>query len=306
MQHLQVTVGLEPDAPLAHLEAMVKGLRVATDVAYQVETNRVRHLATEQMKFPTNEELFAALDRWQSEGGEAHEGSPIYRAERQVNARKLLRQTFSFPREVVYGLSQTGYDRVFSASLPVVGQVGLDVLDPVLYDALVADQVARLMPGRVDIRGLRYGSPLWAWLVGKTTAEKTASTTVKVFEVARDYGPKRREAKADAVVAEATVGHRIAESALDVDIKAEKLREARLKNERLELENASRRMSLGAQQRRQWLVDEAIRQGRLDIADAIDALSDGDVQALAGLGSQRLQIEERHEPDDLSEESGGT
>ncbi|WP_261876716.1 hypothetical protein [Mycobacterium marinum] len=305
MQHLQVTVELEPDAPLAQLEAVVKGLRVATDVAYQAETNRVRRLATEQMKFPTDDELLAALERWHSEGGEDHERSPIYRAVRQVDARKLMRGRLKIPRDVIYGLSQTGYDRVFSASLPVVGQIGLHVLDPILYDALVADQVARLMPGRVDIRGLHYGSPLWAWLIGKTTAEKTASTTVKVFEVARDYGPRRREAKADAVVAEATVGHRIADSALDIDIKAEKLREARLKNERLELENASRRMSLGAQQRRQWLIDEAIRLGRLDIADAIDALGDGDVQALGGLGNQPLQIEERHEPDDLCEQQGG-
>lgn len=197
-----------------------------------------------------------------------------------------------------YTLSQAGFDRIASTPFPVIGPVGLDVLDPILYDALVADEVARLLPGRVGIRGLRYGSPLWAWLFGKSSAEKTISTTTKVLEVARDYGSKRKEGKADAAVAEATVGHRIAGSALDVELKAEQLREARLRNERLELENASRRVSLGNEQRRQWLIDEAIQRGQLDIAEAIRALSDGDVQALAGVGNQQLQIEQRQEPDD--------
>ena len=96
-----------------------------------------------------------------------------------------------------------------------------------------------------------------------------------MLEVARDYGPRRKEAKADAAVAEATVGHKVAQSALDVALKEEQLREARLKNERLELENASRRVTLGAEQRRQLLIDRAIQDGKLDIADAIRALPPG-------------------------------
>lgn len=67
---------------------------------------------------------------------------------------------------------------------------------------------------------------------------KTVSTTVEVIEHARDFGPMRTMAKADATVAEAIVGNRIADSDLDVALKREQLVEARLRNERLALEVA--------------------------------------------------------------------
>ncbi len=313
MRLLTVSTDLGPDATLAQIEATVKGLRVATDVAFEAETNRVRRTAMERMKFPTDDELRSALERLPSQ---REEESPYYRAHRQLAAREFsLSEGRGFPPELWFdywyrrrrsskddpffqSLSKAGYDRITSTPFPAVGPVGLDVIDPILYDALVADEVARLMPGRVGVSSLRYGSPFWAWLFGKTTAEKTVSTTVKVLEIARDYGPKRKEAKADAAVAEATVGHKVAESALDVALKGEKLREARLRNERLELENASRRVTLGAEQRRQLLIDWAIQHREMDIADAIRALTPGEAQALAELGHQPLQIEERQEPDE--------
>ncbi|MEY8017475.1 hypothetical protein [Mycobacterium servetii] len=233
MQLLTVTADLGPDATLAQLESTVKGLRVATDVAYDAESSRARRTAMERMKFPTDDELRSALDRLPSEGGEE---SPYLRVQRQLSAREFaLNEGRGFPPDLWFdywyrrrrsskddpffeSLSKAGYDRITNTPFPAIGPVGLDVIDPILYDALVADEVARLMPGRVGIRSLRYGSPFWAWLFGKATAEKTVSTTVKVLEVARDYGPKRKEAKADAAVAEATVGHKVAQSALDVGV----------------------------------------------------------------------------------------
>jgi len=41
-------------------------------------------------------------------------------------------------------LSDAGYDRLTGIGSPFLGVVGLDVLDPILYDALVADELARL------------------------------------------------------------------------------------------------------------------------------------------------------------------
>ena len=86
-------------------------------------------------------------------------------------------------------LSDAGYDRLTGTGFPFFGAVALDVLDPVLYDALVADGLASLLPEAVSVRTLRYENPFWASLFGKGRAEGTVSTAVQVLEVARDYGP---------------------------------------------------------------------------------------------------------------------
>src|SRR5205807_307579 len=109
--------------------------------------------------------------------------------------------------------------------------------------------------------------------------EESVSTTVQVIEVVRDYKAKRAMAQADAAVVEATVPNRIAESDLDVALKQEELREALLRNERHELENAALRNALGPDEQRRRLVEGALRLRRIDIADAIRALGADDVQA---------------------------
>jgi hypothetical protein len=59
-------------------------------------------------------------------------------------------------------LSKAGYDRVTSAPFPMIGPVGLDVIDPILYDALVADELARLVPNRIGVQGdCKVGSCGW-------------------------------------------------------------------------------------------------------------------------------------------------
>jgi hypothetical protein len=193
--------------------------------------------------------------------------------------------------------SDAGYDRLIGTGFPIVGGVGLDVLDPVPYDALVADELGRSLPEEIGIRTLHYENPFFAALFGKGRAENTLSTAAEVIEIARDFGPKRTIAKADAAVAEATVNNRIMDSDLDVALKREQLKEARLRNEHLGLENIQLIQALNADQQRRMLVERAISRGQLDIADALQALSPGDVQALGELGRRNLEVETRWEQD---------
>lgn len=308
---LDILTDVGSGATPAQLEEIVRGVRVATDVAYDAEARRVRRAVSEQMKYPTDTELRSALDRLP----EGSEQSPRYRAGRQLAARDFLQREGRSPPEIWFeylnlrpgdaklsssfrAWSDAGYDRLIGIGFPFLGAAGLDVLDPVLYDALVADELARLTPEPVGVRSLRYENPFWATLFGKGSAEKTVSTAVEVIEVARDFGPKRKMAKADAAVAEATVENRIAESDLDLELKREKLTEARLRNERLVLENARFAQALSADQQRRSLIEQAERRGQLDIADAIRALDPGDAQALGELGRRPLEIEQRKEQDD--------
>ncbi|MGH9043516.1 MAG: hypothetical protein ACRDVP_01510 [Acidimicrobiales bacterium] len=268
------------------------------------------------MKYPTDAELRSALDRLPR----GDELSPRYRAERQLAARDYLaNEGRRFPPDIWFeyfyrrnqrdrevsssfrALSDAGYDRLIGTGFPFFGGVGLDVLDPVLYDALVADELARSLPEEVGVRTLRYENPFLAALFGKGRAEKTISTAVEVIEVARDFGPKRTIAKADAVVAEATIEDRITQSDLDVALKEERLVEARLRNERLALENAQLVQALDTDQQRRMLIDRAIRRGQIDIADALRALNPGDTQALGALGRRQLEVETHWEQDDESE-----
>lgn len=298
------------------LEGTVRGIRIAGDVAHDAEGRRVRRGVSERMKYPTDAELRSALDRLPR----GDERSPRYRAERQLAARDYLwsegrrflpdmwfeyfdrrsQRDAELPSSF-RALSDAGYDRVIGAGFPFPGGVGLDVLDPGLYDALIADELARSLPEELSIRTLRYENPFFAALFGKRRAEKTVSTAVEVIEVARDFGPKRTIGKAAAAVAEASVDNRIAESDLDVALKREQLIEARLRNERRALENARLEQALDADQQCRTLINRAIRRGQIDIADALRALDQGDVRALGELGRRPLEVEARSEPDDESD-----
>jgi hypothetical protein len=305
---LDVSTKLGPGAALAQIEEVVRGVRVAADVAYDAEARRVRRAVSERMKYPTDTELQTALDRLP--GGE--EG-PRYRAQRQLAARKNLRRELEerppwdwpyFYRgrrgpdsRLFQSLSDSGYSR-FIDGFAFPGGTGLDVLDPVLYDALVADELARSLPERVGVRSLGYSNPFWASLFGKANAEKTVSSTAQVLEVVRDYGSKRKMAKADAAVAEATIQNRIDESDLDVELKRQRLIEAQLRNERLAIENARLAEGLSADQQRRRLSEQAASRGELDMADTLRELDVGDALALAALGSRPLEIGQHREQDD--------
>lgn len=127
------------------------------------------------------------------------------------------------------------------------------------------------------------------------------STAVEVIEVARDFGPKRTMAKADAAVAQATVPDRIADSRIDTLLKVEELRQAQLRTKLLEQEVADRRQALSPEDLRRVLVDRAIRRGQLDVADALRALDASDLPALGQLGQRSLEFIERSEPDEDAE-----
>jgi hypothetical protein len=306
MQVLDISTDLGPSARPANLEALGRGIRVTSDVAQDAESRRVRRGASERMRYPTDTELRSALDRLPR----GDEQSPRYRAKRQLAARDYLSvEGRRFPPDLwfeyfyrrnqrdielsssFHALSDAGYDRLIGTGFPFFGGVGLDVLDPVLYDSLIADELARALPEEIRIRTLRYENPFLAALFGKGRAEKTVSTAVEVIEVARDFGPKRTVAKADAAVAEATVEDRITESELDVALKREQVVEARLRNERLALENEQLAQALDADQQRRILVDRAIRRGQIDIADALRVLNPGDALALGELGRRQLELE---------------
>jgi hypothetical protein len=305
MQVLDISTDLGPSVPLAHLEQLVRGIRVAADVAQDADTRRVRRAISERMKYPTDAELRAALERLPY----GEQGTDLG-IERQLAARDYIRHTarelplWRWREPDDYGspaqsrdLADAGYDRLLSSGFPF-SAIALDILDSALYETLVADEVTRSLPGAVAVRTLRYANPFLASLFGKESAAKTVSTTVEVIEVARDFGPKRAMAKAEAAVAKATVENRIVESDIDVAIKQEQLVEARLRNRRLALENARIAQAIDAEQQHRILVERAMQQGQVDIADAIRALDTGDAKALGDLGHRPLEIEEYSEADD--------
>jgi hypothetical protein len=319
MRVLDIRTDLGPGARPSHLEEIIRGIRVAADVAYDAESRRARRTATEQMKYPTDRELQRARGRFggndEQDLGGVDEQDLRLRIEAQLAARDFLRtrgflwkRDRPYPPEYAYEdlilnsrsreLANAGYDRLTAVGTPFSSATGLEVLDPVLYGALVADELARSMPEPVGVRSLRYENPFWTSLFGKGAAEQTVSTTAQLIEVVRDFGPKRTTAKADAAVAEATVDNRIAESDLDVALKEQELIRARLLNERIALENERAAQALSADQQRRRLVEEATRHGQLDIADALRTLSLADAQALSELGHRRLEIEEHSEADD--------
>lgn len=313
MRMLDITAEIGPGAPPARLEALVRGVRVAVDVARDADTKRIRRIAEEQMKFPTDGELQAAIERFPP----GSELSPRYRAERQLEARERLREEVMHgPPELWFdwfyrrgrqrlgkldfALRDAGFERLLSAApIPIFpGAVGLDALDPLLYQALVADSVARLMPGEVGVRQLRYENPFFNRLFGKGTAEETISTAAQVIETVSTLGSTRKMARADADVAERTVDQRVEDSGLDVQLKRLKVEREREALVADQIANARAAEALQADRRQRAIVEAAMRRGLLDIADVLQALDASDASALGELGQQHLELEEHYERDD--------
>ena len=133
---LDVSTDLGPAATLAELEEVIRSLRIAADVAYDAEVQRVRRTVTRRMKYPTNSELVSARDRFP----EGDEEGPRYRARRQLAARDFLRREGSeLPYDIPFvdqswrrktglpsfqALSDTGYDRLIATGFPFAGTAG--------------------------------------------------------------------------------------------------------------------------------------------------------------------------------------
>lgn len=293
----------------------MRGVRVAADVGQDAELRQLRRTVAEQMKFPTDGELAQASERLSPEGAE--EG-PRYRARRHIDARRQMREDirggppewwFDYyyrvrPRgkgenPAALNFLSTGYERLLDSSpFPILANTaGIDVIDPVLYQALVADVLARLAPGAVGVRELRYENPFFQRLFGKGTAEQTISATAQVIETVGTIGSTRKIAKADAAVAEATVRDRIEASDLEVErqrIELEREKQALLAA-RIANARAIERLNVDRVQRA--LSEAALRDGRVDIADAIQALDPADAAALGELVIQPLELEVQYEQD---------
>src|SRR6266849_3067665 len=63
MNVLEITVDLGPGASPVLVETLVRGVRVVADVGRDATLRRIRRAATEQMKFPTDDELVRAVER---------------------------------------------------------------------------------------------------------------------------------------------------------------------------------------------------------------------------------------------------
>lgn len=317
---LDISVDLGPGASPAQLESVVRGIRVAVDVGREAELGRIRRTAAEQMKFPTDEELASITDRsFQDNDG------PAFRARRLLEVRASLAEVtrtywrdYPFvevpPRhELLSDLRGTGYERlVYSGALwPAVLSAGLDVIDPALYQALVADRVRELMPDEVVVRRLAYRNPVTAGITAGEAAgalEKAAG----VIDTSATLRSRMRIKRAEADVAGATVHDRIEESGLRVELLREQVREAHLQNdirsekrlqeqiktelmlqdlEAKQIQNSRDREALNAQDKQRILYDRFTSEGQLDEADAVRALPPGDAAALVDLGLRQPELE---------------
>jgi hypothetical protein len=269
----------------------------------------------EQMKNPTDAELQSAVERF----GPGDERSPYHHAKLQLEVRAQFRNdaremppdywfdySYHLRRRLSakFGLAQNAeFERLLSsAPFPMSWGGGLEVLDPVLYNALVADALARGAPGGVIVSELRYSNPFFERLIGKGTSEKTVTTAAEVLKTVVTIGSTRKIAKAEATVAEGTVEHRIKDKKLDLELKH---LEIELKKEKLIAERIANVSAFGefdAKRRQRAIADAAIERGQPDIADAVRELDPSDAAALGELGLRHLELEEHYERDDPEDE----
>ena len=125
-----------------------------------------------------------------------------------------------------------------------------------------------------------------------------------MIETVATVGSRRKIKKVEAQVAEATVAEQIEDAQLDIEIRREQLRAARIANDiaeqehlRMKLENAKALSELDALRQRQDLVGHFAAAGKLDGADAVAALSTGDLEALLVFARHTPELTEREGPD---------
>lgn len=319
MHVLEITVDLGAGASPALVETMVRGVRVVADVGRKAALRRVRRVATEQMKYPTDEELSAASERLPGDD----EAGLGYRAARLYEVRRALAEEvrglppkywFDYwyrarrrPGSIESRLAATGYERALAGALaPWLAStaVGLDVVDPDLYQALVADQIARLEPSEITVRAISYRNPLAETMTAVGAGTEALSKGAGVIETLATLGPRRRIKKAEAQFAESTIADHIEAAKLDTELKREALRQARLTNDIAEqeliakrIENAAAIRSLAAVEKQESLAARLRAAGQLDEADVVQALESGDADALFELATRDPNLTLSEEPD---------
>lgn len=318
MRVLEITVDLGPGVSPSLVETLVRGVRVAADVGRDATLQRVRRVATEQMKYPTDQELSAASELL-PEGGQTDLRD---RAARLAEARQALAEVLGWPLYRGPGPSESierrlvamGYERAL-AGAPVPwaagGAFGLDVIDPDLYQALVAAQIARLAPSEITVREISYRNPLVEALAAVGTGSEALSKAGGAIETLATLGPRRRIKRAEAEVAESTLDDRIEATRLDTDLKREAVRQARLANDIAEEELVARRIqnatairALAAAEKREALAARLRAAGKLDEADVIEALEPGDADALLDLATRGPNVIVSEEPDPEPDRQG--
>ncbi len=215
MDVLEITVDLGPGASPVLVETLVRGVRVVSDVGRAATLRRIRRAATEQMKFPTDDELALAAERL-PDGSEL---SPRYRADNLRRARRNLAENArEVPPELFFdywyrrgrrpgipsGLLAAGYERALAGSplpWPAGAAVGLDVVDPDLYQALVADQIARLAPTAITVREIRYRNPFAETMTAVGTGTQALTKGAGALETLATLGSRRKIKKTEARVA---------------------------------------------------------------------------------------------------------
>jgi hypothetical protein len=145
-------------------------------------------------------------------------------------------------------------------------------------------------------------------IAGAGAAEKVIKTTAGVMETAATLGSRRKMKKADAQVAEATIDARIEQSRLDVALKQQEVRRARIQNDLAEEELLAKRIqnlqslqALTPSASQKLLVEHFVASGQLDQADAIAALHSADAVALMQFTVTPPALEQSYEPDDETE-----
>ena len=318
MDVLVITADLGSGVSPALVETLVRGVRVVADVGREATLRRVRRAATEQMKFPTDDELASAVERL-PRGSEL---SPWYRANNLRNARRILAEEIADLRPEAFGywnartrlsgdipsnLLAAGYERALAGSpLPWAAgtAIGLDVIDPDLYHALVADQIARLAPTGIAVRQLRYRNPFAETMTAIGTGTEALTKGAGAIETLATLGPRRKIKKAEAQVAKATVDDRVESSRLDLDLKREQLRQTKLANDLAEqellarqIENAQALRALNGPQKVNAMTERLQSAGKLDEADAVAALEPADGAAMMELATRNPRTRQSHEPD---------
>jgi hypothetical protein len=319
MNVLEITVDLGPGASPALVETLVRGVRVVADVGRDATLRRIRRAAIKQMKFPTDDELTSAIERLP----EGDELSPRYRANNLRRTRRILAEeagdlppelSFDYwyrrrrrPGGIPGGLLAAGYERALLGSplpWPTGTVVGLDIIDPDLYQALVADQIARLAPTEIVVREIRYRNPLAETMTAIGTGTEALTKGAGALETLATLGSRRKMKKAEAHVAQATVDDRVESSRIDLQLKREQLRQARLASELAEQELLAKRIeneqalrALNGPQKVNALAERLRSAGQLDEADTVAALEPADGAALLELATRDPEVKQSNEPD---------
>jgi hypothetical protein len=230
MEVLEIVFNIGKSATPIQIEAAVKAVRVASDAGRDTVLRKVRRTAREQLKFPTGGELIELIER-RPQGPYLLSEDVKYRISYLLDTGRHLRQqsdetidrwnsfsSFARNDESIQppprGRHSNG-EPGLQSSHPLIG---MDILEPELYDVLVADRVSRLAPIEITVRGVRYQNPFGEELAAVGSGIEALTKTAGVIETAATLGARIKIKKAEATVAEATIDDRIVGSQLDCEL----------------------------------------------------------------------------------------